>query len=449
MLRKTHNIDMTEGPVLGKMLKFALPLMASNMLQLLFNAADVIVVGKFAGDNSLAAVGSTSSLINLFINLFIGISVGVNVIAARYVGSRNDAKLDRTVHTSMLLAIISGVVMAILGVFLSEPMLRLMKSPDEVLPLSALYLKIYFLGMPANMTYMFGSALLRAKGDTERPLTYLSIAGIINVALNLLLVIQFHLDVAGVAIATVISQFVSAILIWRCLAREEGPGKLIASKLRIHKDSLIPILKIGIPSGVQGVLFSISNVIIQSSVNSFGSTAVAGNSAAQNLDSFIYMAMNSMYQATISFTGQNIGAGKKDRIMKIVKGSLAATFGIGFIFGMFVFIFGRPLLSIYTDSESVIDYGMIRLGIIATTYFLCGFMDDMSGIMRGLGHSVAPMVISLIGSCVLRIVWIMTVFQIARFHTLEVIYYSYPLSWAVTFAAHCVMFGRIKKKMGI
>lgn len=437
---KSHEINMIEGPIFGKLLLFAGPLMLSSMLQLLFNAADIIVVGRFAGDNSLAAVGSTSSLINLLVNFFMGLSIGTNVLVSRYFGARHDKHLSDTVHTSMAVSIIGGAILAIVGFFFSKTFLIWMQSPTEVLPLASLYLKIYFLGMPASMVYNFGSAILRAVGDTRRPMYYLSFAGVINALLNLFFVIVCHLDVAGVAIATVISQVISAVLIVRCLMKEEGIYRLELAKLSINREILGKIIRIGLPASFQGMLFSISNVIIQSSVNSFGAIIVAGNSAAANIEGFVYMGMNAFYQAAISFVGQNVGANKYDRVGKIAIRAEVLVILTGLLMGNLGYLFGENLLSFYTKSPEVIAAGMIRLLYILVPYCLCGMMDVMVGVLRGLGYAVMPMIVSLIGACGLRLVWIFTFFQKPAFHETKYLYLTYPVSWGVTMLAHVVCY---------
>lgn len=448
-MKKKYEMDMCHGAVMQKMLLFVIPLMCSSILQLLFNAADIVVVGKFAGDNSLGAVGSTSSLINLLVNLFMGLSVGANVLAARDYGSNKEDELSKTVHTAMMLSIISGIILTFVGVIFSKQILIMMKSPDEILPLAAIYLKIYFIGMPASMAYNFGSAILRSVGDTKRPLYFLFVAGIVNVILNLIFVIAFHMDVAGVALATIISQYISAILVVRCLMKETGGIQLHLSKLRIYKDKLIPILQVGLPAGFQGVIFSLSNVVIQSSVNLFGNTVVSGNSAAQNIEGFIYMGMNAFYQAAISFTSQNIGAGKKERIKKIVLSAELLVFLTGLILGMSAMIFGEKLLYIYTNNPEVVAAGMKRLRVITTTYYLCGMMDVMVGILRGLGYSIIPMIVSLVGACGLRLVWIATVFQIPEYHKITTVYVAYPITWTITFLAHIITYLIVSKKLNL
>ncbi|MDO5116616.1 MAG: MATE family efflux transporter [Synergistaceae bacterium] len=437
---KKYEIDMCRGAVLPKMLLFAVPLMCSSILQLLFNAADIIVVGRYAGDNSLAAVGSNTSLIGLLTNLFIGISVGSNVLAARYYGARDEQSLSRTVHTSMLLGVVSGVFLTVVGVAGARRILILMRTPEEVLGLATLYLVIYFFGMTATMVYNFGSAILRAVGDTRRPLFYLVAAGIINVLLNLFFVIYLRLDVAGVALATVISQCVSAALVTRCLMRESGGIRFVPSELRIDREKLIKILRVGLPAGIQGVLFSLSNVVIQSSINSFGAVVMAGSSAAANIETFIYFATNSFYQAVISFTSQNMGAGKIKRIYRILKVGMICSAVVGLTLGLCAVIFGRPLLGVYSSSEAVVSAGMDRMRILSWTYALCGLMDAMVGALRGIGYSVLPTVVTLLGVCGLRLIWIATIFQIPALHTITMVYLSYPVSWLVTFSAHAAGF---------
>lgn len=438
---------MVNGPILKKMLLFTIPLMFSSILQLLFNAADIVVVGRFAGDNSLAAVGCNGALINLMTNVFLGLSVGGNVLAARDYGAGDEEELSKTVHTAMLLGIISGLVLTVAGVIFAPQLLELMQTPENVLPLAALYLRIYFLGMTAMMVYNFGSALLRSIGDTKRPLYYLVAAGVINVILNLVFVIVFRMDVAGVGLATVISQCVSAVLVVRCMMREQGGIRLIPRRLHIYKDKLIQIVQVGLPAGFQGAVFSLSNVVIQSSVNLFGETVVAGNSAAMNLEGFVYVSMNAFHQAAISFTSQNVGAGRRERIGKILLTAEGCVIVTGLLFGWVMYGFGRPLLHIYSNSSHVIDAGMVRMRIILLPYALCGMMDVVVGVLRGMGYSVGPMIMSLIGACGLRLVWIATVFQIPQFHNISTVYVSYPITWAITLVAQLLLYVYASKKM--
>ncbi len=446
-LSSKYEIDMCSGSVLKKMLIFTLPLMLSGVLQLLFNASDIIIVGRFAGDNSLAAVGSNSALINLLTNLFIGLSIGANVIAARHYGAGEVKELSKTVHTSMLIGAVSGVILAVVGFFFATGILELMKTPEEVLSLASTYLKIYFIGMPSLMIYNFGSALLRSIGDTKRPLFYLSFSGVVNIILNLIFVIAFKLDVAGVAIATVISETISAVLVVRCLMHETGGIRLIPSELRIDKKKAAEIFRFGIPAGLQGVIFSLSNVVIQSSVNLFGSTVVAGNSAAQNIEGFVYVAMNSFYQSAISFTSQNYGAKKYERLTKILGCALGCVVVTGVVLGFTGLLFGKGLLSLYTTGSDTIEAGLVRMRVIFKVYFLCGIMDVMVGALRGIGYSIMPMIVSLIGACGIRLLWIATVFQIPEYHTIRSIYLSYPVSWTITIIAHVVCYIIVRKKL--
>lgn len=445
-MKKNYEIDMCNGPITGKMLRFALPLMLSSMLQLLFNAADIIAVGKFGSEHSLAAVGSNTALINLLTNLFIGLSIGANVLVARFYGAKNGEELNETVHTAMLLSLISGLILTATGVIFARYFLIWMKTPTEILDLATTYLKIYFLGMPAMMIYNFGSAILRAIGDTKRPLYFLAAAGVINIILNLLLVVVFRLDVKGVGIATVISQTVSAILIIRCLAKSNGDIKLELKKLKLSRGKVGAILRIGLPAGLQGSIFSLSNVVIQSSVNLFGPIVVKGNSAAQNLEGFVYFSMNAFHHATLSFTSQNMGAKKYDRLGQILKNGLCLAILFGAGFGGTVILFGRNLLSIYTNDGAAISAGMTRLYIITGTYTLCGIMDVMVGAIRGIGYTVLPTIVSLIGACALRLVWLATVFRIPKFHTINTVYLSYPITWFVTIIAHVICYIIIRKK---
>ena len=438
--RGRHEIDMTEGPLLPKILAFSGPLILTGILQLLYNAADVIVVGNYAGHEALAAVSSTGSLINLLVNVFMGLSVGASVAVARHYGARDIIAMRKAEHTAMTLALFMGVGVGIVGFLLARPLLQLMDSPPDVIDGAALYVRIYFLGMPANMLYNFGAATMRAVGDTRRPMVYLMISGLVNVLLNLLLVIVFHLDVAGVAIATVASQVVSMVLVLLCLFRTRGAIQLNLNECRIDRKSLRDIIRIGLPAGLQGSLFSISNVLIQSSVNSFGSLVVAGNGVACNIEGFVYTAMNAQHQADMTFASQNYGAGKPDRVKRTLWCCLGVVTAIGLSMGLLILLFGRPLLGLYNQEPEVIAKGMIRMGVIMPTYFLCGLMDVMVGQLRGVGYSIMPMIVSLTGACLLRIVWILTVF--AQNHDLTVLYMSYPVSWFVTFVIHflCYMF---------
>lgn len=437
---KKYEIDMCSGSIFKKMLLFALPLMCSSILQLLFNAADIVVVGHFAGDHALAAVGSNTALINLLTNLFVGLSIGTNVLVAQYYGAKKEQELKETVHTSMMLSVYSGILLTIVGVIAARQILIWMQAPSEVLGLAVIYLRIYFIGMTSTMIYNFGSAILRAVGDTKRPLYYLLGAGVVNVVLNLIFVVLFQMGVAGVGAATVISQTISAFLVVRCLILEQGGIHLELKELRIHKDKFIRILQIGLPAGFQGTVFSLSNVVIQSAINSFGAVVVAGNSAASNIEGFVYMAMNAFYQATISFTSQNFGAKQYKRINKILFVGELYVIITGLVLGNLAVIFGKELLGIYSSSEEVIQTGMVRLRIIGTTYALCGIMDVLVGALRGIGYSIMPMIVSLVGACGLRLIWIATVFQIPAYHSQTTIYMSYPITWTITLTVHALCF---------
>ena len=451
---KRYEMNMTEGLLLPKVLMFSLPLIASGVLQLLFNAADMVVVGQWAGKECLAAVGSTGSLINLMVNVFIGLSVGGSVAVARAFGANDPAAVHKSVHTAMSLAIIAGVAVGLLGFIFCRPLLKMMDNP--VLDLATTYMKIYFLGMPFNMVYNFGASILRAVGDTKRPLIYLTIAGVVNVVLNLILVIFFHMNVAGVAIATVASQAVSAVLVVICLMRSHGVVHLDLKELRIHKRQLIDIAKVGLPAGLQGSLFSISNVLIQSSVNSFGEVVVAANSAGGNLEGFVYTAMNAIHQAALTFASQNLGAGKIRRVRRSVMVCLLTVLTIGLLLGNGMLLAGKPLLSLYLDDPSAIDpatgitvleYGIKRLSWMLPLYCLCGLMDTMVGTLRGVGYSIMPMIVSLTGACLFRVVWIMTVFRANP--SLDILYMSYPISWGLTFTTHLMCYLLIaRKKLG-
>ncbi len=440
-----YQIDMIHGPLAGKLLVFAIPLMLSSILQLLFNAADVIVVGRWSGSQSLAAVGSNTSLINLMVNLFVGFSVGTNVVVARDLGAGREEDVRDSVHTSIALSLVSGVVLMGLGLLLSRQMLELMGSPEDVIGLAAVYLRIYFCGMPGNMLYNFGAAILRAQGDTKRPLYFLTAAGIINVILNLVFVIVFHMDVAGVALATIISQYVSAILVLLTLMRDKGPLRVDLRALRLDMKVVRRILQVGLPAGFQGMVFSISNVVIQSSINSFGSTVVAGSAASSNIEGFVYAGMNAFYQTALTFTSQNYGACECKRVDRIMGLCLLYSGLIGLVLGNLAYLFGYPLGSIYAPGqEEVIAQAVDRLSICCTTYFLCGLMDTQVGVLRGIGYSVVPMIVSLVGSCALRLLWVATIFQLNR--TPEMLYLSYPVSWAITAATHFVFFLFIRKR---
>ena len=440
-----YQIDMVNGPLAGKLLLFALPLMLSGLLQLLFNAADIVVVGRYAGKEALAAVGSTSSLINLLVNLFIGFSVGTNVVVARDLGAGREEDVNRSVHTAIALALISGVCLTALGLTLARQLLVWTESAPDVIGLATVYLRIYFAGMPFNMLYNFGAAILRAQGDTRRPLYFLSIAGVANVVLNLFFVIVLHMSVAGVALATIISQGISAVLVLTCLMRDQGALHLDPKALRLDRRVIRRICQVGLPAGFQGIVFSLSNVVIQSSINSFGSTAIiAGSAASANIEGFVYTGMNAIYQTNLTFTSQNYGAGQCRRVDRCLILCQTYVVVIGLILGNLAAIFGAPLASIYAPGEAdVIAQAVTRLKIISGTYCLCGVMDVMVGSLRGLGYSMVPMVVSMVGACGVRLIWFATIFQ--TYHTPTMLYISYPVSWTITAAVHIAIFFFIRK----
>ena len=440
-----YEIDMCNGTIMDKLISFSLPLMLSGILQLLFNAVDIVVVGRFTGSQALAAVGSTTALINLFINLFIGVSLGANVLAARYYAAGKQKEMSETVHTAMLFALISGCVMVLAGLFFSRGALELMDTPDDVISQAALYMKIYFMGMPFFMLYNYGAAILRAVGDTKRPLLFLVISGAANAALNLLLVIVFSMGVAGVAVATVISQCISCVMVLSCLIRTESSYQLSLKKLRIRPAYLLQIFQVGIPAGIQSTVITFSNVLLQSSVNSFGSTAMAGYTAANNIFGFLYTSINSVSQACMSFTSQNYGAGKKKRMDLVLRDCLILTVVIGLLMGGGAYLFGPELLHIYTSDEAVITCGMEILLYTTVTYFLCGIMDLIPGALRGMGRSAVPMLLSVIGTVGTRIIWIYLIFPAHR--SLAVLFISYPVSWLATIIMQAACFFFVRKNV--
>lgn len=442
---RKYELDLCNGPIFSKVVLFSIPIMLTGILQLLYNSVNIVVVGQFVGNSALAAVGSTSALINLIVNLFIGLSVGAGVVMARYYGAGRQKDANDTVHTSIAISTVSGIILTVFGVLMAKPLLQMMGTPDDVLEHAVLYMRIYFLGMPASMVFNFSSAIMRAVGDTRRPLYFLSISGIVNVALNLIFVIVFHMDVAGVAVATVISQYLSLVLILLSLTRSDGCIQLQWDKIRFHKDKLIAIIRIGLPAGLQGCIFSISNVLIQSSVNSFGSVVMAGNTAASNIEGFVYVSMNALYQTSLTFTSQNIGAKKYERIGRILGICIASVTIVGAAVGGLGYLFARNLLSIYTADSNVIAIGVIRMTYVCVLYLLCGIMDVLVGSLRGMGYSMVPMFVSIIGVCGIRITWVFTVFAANR--TLESLYISYPISWAATALVHFICFMFIKNKL--
>ena len=442
---KKYEIDMTNGTIMDKLITFSLPLMLSGILQLMFNAVDIIVVGQFSGSRPLAAVGSTSALINLFTNFFIGISLGTNVLAARFFASGKIKEMSDTVHTSILFAAISGVVMMIVGLLFSRFALELMETPDEVIDMAALYLKIYFVGVPFFMLYNYGAAVLRAVGDTRRPLVFLVISGAVNAILNMVLVILFHLDVEGVAIATVISQMISCVLVLRCLCKTDACYQLHFSKLSINGKYLRQIFQVGVPAGIQSTVINFSNVLLQSSVNSFGSIAMAGYTAANNIFGFLYMSVNSVTQACMSFTSQNYGVRKFKRMDKVLIDCMILSVIVSVVIGGGSYILGRQILGIYTNQSEVIECGMEILSISTIPYFLCGIMDMLPGAMRGVGYSAVPMVLSIVGTVGTRLVWIYGVFPSHR--SLYELFISYPASWFITIVMQTICLVFVRKKV--
>ena len=446
MNQEKKEMDMCEGPLAGKILRYTLPLALSGILQLCFNAADMIVVGRYASGEALAAVGSTGALINLIINVFMGLAVGVSVCVAHAWGAKNKESVRQIVHTAMLTSVIAGMIVLVIGFFGCRTFLSWMGTPDNVIALSTTYMKIYFLGMPACMVYNFGASVLRSIGDTKRPLIFLVIAGIVNVLLNLLTVIGLRLGVAGVAIATAASQVVSAALVVRSLMKRQDACRLVLRDLRIYPDKLMTIVRVGLPAGLQGAVFSISNVLIQSSINSFGSVAMEGNTAAGNLEGFIYNVMNAFYHTSLTFTGQNVGARKPERIPRIALTCIALSMAISLTLSGLMYLFREPLLAIYRpDAPEAVAYGSLRMSIIVLTYFLCGIMEVFTGSLRGMGASLTPMLISLAGACVTRVIWIYTVF--AAVPTLQVLYSCYPVSWLFTILMQIVAFFIIRRNL--
>lgn len=442
---KKFEIDMCNGSIMDKLISFSIPLMISSMLQLTFNAVDIIVVGRFSGSDALAAVGATTALIAVFINLFIGISLGANVLAARFYATGKGQEMSDTVHTAILFAILSGIFMTFMGLTLSPFALKIMGTPDHIIGQSTLYMRIYFLGMPFFMVYNYGASILRAVGDTKRPLLFLIVAGLMNTALNLILVIVFHLGVAGVAIGTVASQLVSGVLVLRCLYLSDGSYQFRFRKLAIKGTYLRQIFQVGIPAGIQSTVINISNALLQSSVNSFGSTAMAGYTAANNILGFLYFSVNAVTQACMSFTSQNYGLRKFKRMDRVLRDCMILSVGISLVMGGLAFFFGNQLLHIYTDQQKVVACGMEILSFTTTTYFFCGLMDLFPGALRGMGFSTVPMILSIIGTVGTRIVWIYGLFPSHR--SLAFLFLSYPVSWIITILMQLVCFVYVRRKV--
>ena len=436
---------MCNGSIMDKLISFSLPLMLSGILQLMFNAVDIIVVGRFSGKQALAAVGSTTALINVFTNLFIGISLGANVLAARFYAMGKSKEMSETVHTSITLAMVSGVIMAFVGVLFARGALELMGTPDDVIDQSTLYMRIYFAGMPFFMLYNYGAAILRAVGDTKRPLFFLMIAGVTNALLNMFLVIVLHLGVAGVAIATVIAQMISCVLVLRCLYRSDSSYQFRFSRMGLKWIYLKQIFQVGIPAGIQSTVINFSNVLLQSSVNSFGSVAMAGYTAANNIFGFLFASVNSITQACMSFTSQNYGVGKYKRMDKVLIDCLILSSGMALVMGGGAYLFGTEILQIYTGDPEVIRCGMEILSITTVPYFLCGIMDLFPGALRGMGCSAVPMILSVIGTVGTRIVWIFGIFPQHR--SLYVLFISYPGSWIITIIMQVICYLIVRKKV--
>lgn len=445
MKKNKYEIDMCNGTLMDKLISFAIPLMLSGILQLMFNAVDIIVVGRFSGSQSLAAVGSTTALINVFTNLFIGISLGANVLAARYYALEKSKEMSETVHTAIAFALISGVGMAVIGLLMAKPALELMGTPDDVIAKSTLYMRIYFCGMPFFMLYNYGAAILRAVGDTKRPLIFLLISGVINAILNLFLVIQFHLDVAGVGIATVISQLISCILVLRCLYCSESSYQFRPEKLNIRSSYLRQIFEVGIPAGIQSTVINLSNAMLQSSVNSFGSISMAGYTAANNIFGFLYVSVNSVTQACMSFTSQNYGVKKLKRMDRVLIDCAILSVVVALGLGSIAYFFGPELLHIYSEQADVIACGMEILSYTTMTYFLCGLMDLFPGALRGMGYSTVPMILSIIGTVGMRILWIYGLFPTHR--SLGFLFISYPASWIATIVMQVICFWFVRRKI--
>lgn len=445
MEKNKFEIDMCNGPIMSKLISFSVPLILSGMLQLMFNAVDIIVVGQFSGSTSLAAVGSTTALINVFVNLFMGISLGANVVSARCYAMGRREEMSKTVHTAITIALVSGIIMAVIGVIFAKGALLLMGTPENVINLSTLYMRIYFLGMPFFMLYNYGAAILRAVGDTKRPLIFLVISGCINAGINMLLVIVFDMGVAGVAIGTVISQFVSCALVINCLYRTKSSYQLRFSKLKIEKDYMIQIFQVGVPAGIQSTVINFSNALLQSSVNSFGSVAMAGYTAANNILGFLYVSVNSITQACMSFTSQNYAVGKHKRMDRVLIDCIVLSISVAMILGGGAYLFGTYILNIYTSDADVIKCGLEILSITTVPYFFCGIMDLFPGALRGMGYSTIPMILSIIGTVGIRILWIFVFFPMHR--SLYFLFISYPGSWIATIVMQVICYMLVRKKI--
>lgn len=449
-MRHSKNVSMVEGPLFKNIIAYTIPIIVTSILQLLFNAADIIVVGRFCGSLAVAAVGSNGALVNLIINVMIGLSVGTGIIAAQNLGAKDYTAVKQTVHTAIPTALILGAFLSIFGFFFSGELLKLMGSPEDILPLATTYLKIYFCGVLSLSVYNFGSSILRAAGDTKSPLIFLTISGVLNVVLNLIFVIVFKIGVAGVALATSISQTLSAVLVIIALIKRDDACHLDLKTLKINKRILFKVMRIGIPASIQSSMYSVSNVIIQSSVNTFGAAIVSGNAAAANIEGFVYVAMNAFHQTAVNFTGQNVGARKPERMKKVLFICLACASIAGLVLGSAVYVFGKPLLSIYiTDSAKAIEAGLTRLAIVGLLYFGCGITEAINGGLRGMGASISTLIICILGGAVFRIVWVYSIFQIDSFHNIRTLFLSYPISWALISVAmgitYYIIFKRVRR----
>lgn len=444
-MKSRYSLDMTCGPFLKKIMIFSVPLIMTGILQIAYNTADVVVVGRFVGKEALAAVGSTGSLVNLFLNVFLGLSMGSGVMVARHIGARDDGSVSECVHTSMFLSVICGFLIGLIGFFFSGDMLVLMNVPDDVLDLATLYLKVYFMGSPGLLAYNFGASIVRSTGDTKRPLLILGVSGLVNVVLNVVLIVVFKLGVEGVAIATVVSQYLSAAMVIIYLLKINNSCRLNIKNIHINKTELKQILKLGLPAGIQSSLFSVSNVIIQSSVNSFGSVAMAGIAAGSNYDSYIYTGTNAVAQTAMTFTSQNIGAKKIENIGKVYRYCLLFALSIGVVFGIIGTVFSEEIVRFFSDDAGVIQIGAERMRLVIPFFFFCSLMDVAASQIRGMGKSFEPMIVSLIGACGIRVFWVFVILPLDR--TLINLYWSYPVSWMITFFAQFIMYFILKRRM--
>lgn len=447
-LVKKRKVSITEGKLLGNMIRYAIPIMFTNVLQLFYNSADLYVLGNFCSDeNAFGAVGCTTALINMILGIFIGLGAGICVTLSQSIGECNDERSSKIVHTSFVMAIILGVIVGVVGFFTAEPLLKLMKTPNELLSGAVLYVKIYFCGSVGNLMYNFFAGIMRSRGDSVRPLLFSSIGGVVNIILNLIFVTVFNMGVEGVAIATIVSQMISAVITIVHMTRLNDACCLHFSKLCIDRRVLMQFVKIGLPAGIQGSLFSISNMLLQSGYNSLGTIAVNANTAAQNVDGYIYNILNSFYHVTLTFASQNFGARKYDRLKKVMLLSSACVVVIGLSLGACSYLFSDFFIGIFNSDEAVLEYGRYRIIMVGLPYFLCGLMEIGTAMLRSIGYSFYALVITFAGSCALRIVWVYTVF--AAYHELLVLYMAYPVSWLVTtlalFAVYAICYRHTKQ----